>query len=237
MSEWGAPRRVRSCIRRGCPRSQERRPPHLDPETHRPAGRWESFSAQRRRVGSPGPRTGKGGSFLYLPREWACQAPLGEAATGRPGARGGVAEAGGWHSPGLHGAVPPSQALGRALGTRPAESREETPTHPWPAKRVGGGRHHLQAPPSPRGQSNTPKPRVSATLERRGVQRRKDPGPLRDQPVPCGYALHKQTGYKVTLKKRYVLFQSTGWAGKGTKPEHPASQPGSPGHLPLCGWG
>lgn len=31
----------------------------------------------------------------------------------------------------------PSQALGLALGTMPAESREETPTHPWPARKDG----------------------------------------------------------------------------------------------------
>lgn len=28
----------------------------------------------------------------------------------------------------------PSQALGLVLGTMPAKSREETPTHPWPAR-------------------------------------------------------------------------------------------------------
>lgn len=42
----------------------------------------------------------------------------------------------------------PSQALGLALGTRPAESREETPIYP----RKDGG---WEAPPSPRGQSNS----------------------------------------------------------------------------------
>ena len=49
----------------------------------------------------------------------------------------------------------PGQALGLALGTMPAESREETPTYPSQPERMGEGRHHLQAPPSPRGQSSS----------------------------------------------------------------------------------
>lgn len=64
-----------------------------------------------------------------------------------------------------------SQALGLALGTMPAESREEAPTHPRPAREDGGvggeGRHYLQAPPPPEGRAN-PKPSLIAILEGTG---------------------------------------------------------------------
>lgn len=52
----------------------------------------------------------------------------------------------------------PNQALGLALGTMPAESREETPTYPWPARELASSKLFLPQEGSP-----TPKPSTIAT--------------------------------------------------------------------------
>lgn len=82
-------------------------------------------------MGSPGPRDqhrGRG-NILYSSQKCACQGSLDETAAQCPwwGREAGIVLA-------SMRLFFPSQAPGLVLGTMPAEGREETFTHLWPAK-------------------------------------------------------------------------------------------------------
>lgn len=71
-------------------------------------------------------------SVLQQPRNASAETPQGETEARHPG------EVGGWQFRAFQ-AQPPHKALGWALGTRPAESREEPHTHLL-ASLAGGGK-------------------------------------------------------------------------------------------------
>lgn len=84
-------------------------------------------------MGSPGPTDGhKQHNFLYHPRNASTETPRGETEARHPG------EVGGWQFRGPPRLSLPHQALGWALGTRPAESREESHTHLLASLAEGG---------------------------------------------------------------------------------------------------
>lgn len=110
--------------------------PYSIQEPTGPNGHMGLFLAQRGCMGNPSPTDGQCSMIFSTMPRMCLQRPTGETRARHPG------EVGGWQSwpPRLS---LPSQALGLALGTTPAESREEA-TRPPSGKsgRKGEGRHH-----------------------------------------------------------------------------------------------
>lgn len=93
----------------------------------------------------------------------------------------------------------PQQAQGWALGTRPAESREEPHAHLLASLAEGGGETPLLSVFSPR-RAVTPSPHFPGSQEENLGTSTEGSGPLRDLTVPQALA-PQQTSCKVTFKK------------------------------------
>lgn len=97
------------------------------------------------------------------------------------------------------------------------------------------GTHHLQAPPSPEGQSKF-KASLTAPLEwSGGLAGAEEPGPLRGLTVPCRHMLHKQKGYKVTSKKVHSVPGAQARQGRASGQSAQLLTLGAPGNFFFVG--